>query len=142
MSKLVNWGRWPVALLFALQGVSILFGALGVAINTLRQGSGTFYPTYEQLLESLALLLCSWGLLKMRGWAYWLAIGISLFEFLVFAALVASVGVKTSGAWLSMGGLKVHTGSNLIPCGIVFICLAWLLLPSVRKQYLQEGLPA
>jgi len=142
MSKVVKWGRWPAAIFFALQGLAILAGAVSLVILTLREESGTLYPVYQQLLECSALLLCSWGLLKMRHWAYWMAMGICVLESLGVLILLADVGASASGTWLEMGGLHFKVGSNLIPAAIVFICLAWLALPSVRAQYLHKDLPA
>jgi hypothetical protein len=134
MSDFVKSGRWAVALFFELQGLSILYDAIKMAVATLRAGSGTFYPTYEHLIEALAFLLCSWGLLKMRSWAYWLAMGICLLEFSV------GMGVITRGAFSER--LHFEFASTLIPALIAGGCLVWLFLPEVRAQYLQKEFAA
>jgi hypothetical protein len=134
MNDLVKSGRWAVALFTALQGLSILYDAIKMAVVTLRAGSGTFYPTYEHLIESSALLLCSWGLLKMRSWAYWLAMGIYLLESSHGAGVIV-VSAFTKGVHFDLA-------STLITVMIASACLAWLFLPAVRVRYLGEGTTA
>lgn len=142
MSKLVNWGRWPVALFFALQGLAILFAAIAGAISMIRDGSGTLYPTYVQLFDSAALLLCSWGLMKMRNWAYWLAMAICILEVMVIAMEIFDQfkGAHIFGYVLE--GIHFQPGSILIPEMTACASLVWLLLPSVRARYLHKEFTA
>jgi len=142
MSKLVNYGRWSVALFFALQGLATLFAAIADAVSTIRSGSGSLYPTYEQLIESGAFVVCSWGLVKMHNWAYWLATGICILEVMVIALLVLSSFKTIFGTWFVSDGIFLGSGSILIPALIACASLVWLLLPPVRAQYLQREFSA
>jgi len=138
MSKLVDWGRWPVALFFALQGLASLFAAIAGAISMIRDGSGTLYPTYVKLIESTALLLCSWGLVKMRSWVYWLAMGICIWEVMVIAFVFLSIFKAVFIFGYVLEGIHIQHGSFWIPVIMACASLAWLLLPSVRAQYLHK----
>jgi hypothetical protein len=142
MSKLVNWGRWPVALFFALQGLAISFAAIAGAISMIRDGSGTLYPTYVKLIESTAFLLCSWGLVKMRYWAYWWAAGICTFEIVIIAVVFLSPFTAAHVFGYIIEGIHFQLDSILIPVIIPFVCLVWLFLPSVRAQYLHKEIAA
>src|SRR4029077_6666008 len=134
MNKLVNLGRWPVAIFFALQGLATLFAAIADAVSTIRSGSGSLYPVYEQVIESGAFVACSWGLVKMRNWAYWLATGICILEVMVIALLALSSLKTIFSTWFVLDGIHFGSGSILIPGLIAFVSLVWLFLPSVRAQ--------
>jgi len=138
MTKLVNYGRWPVAVLIALQGLAILFGAVASGISTIRDGLGTLYPVYLDLLESAAFLLCSWGLARIRIWAYWWAMAICSLEVFVVAALSLAPVTTFRSLSIVMAGLHFESWAIVIPWVIPCVCLVWLFLPSVRAQYLHK----
>jgi hypothetical protein len=138
MSKIVNYGRWPVAVLFALPGLAILSGAVASGVSTIRDGLGTLYPVYFDLLESAAFLLCSWGLARMRNWAYWWAMAICSLEVIVVVALFLAPGKAFHALSIVIAGMHFESWFIVIPWVIPCVCLVWLLLPSVRAQYLQK----
>jgi len=142
MTKLVNWGRWAVAVYFALHGLLILFVALASAIFLFREGSGSFYPPSQRLIVSAAFLLCSWGLVKMRNWAYWLAVGLSILEIIGTAAAFLTPRIAARVFGVVLEGIHFQLGSILIPVTTACACLVWLFLPSVRALYLEKEFAA
>jgi hypothetical protein len=138
MSKLVNWGRWVVAGLLAAQGLAGLPGTLKETIATIRSGQSTFYPIYMHILGATAFLVCAWGLLKVHRWAYWLAVGIYLFEVIILVSLVAMRGPETIAIDVFIGGLHFDSVTLLLPVAAAIACFVWLLLPAVRTEYLRR----
>ncbi|MGA8144402.1 MAG: hypothetical protein WB987_10985 [Candidatus Acidiferrales bacterium] len=138
MSKIVSWGRWPVAIFFALQGLGILMVVVGVLILTLRDRAGSFYFIYMGLLECAPLLLCAWGILRLRRWGYGLAFALSALGVLLMAFVFADSGAQTLDSTIVQGAIVYERA--FIVSSIVFDCsiLVWLLLPPVRSQYLHK----
>jgi hypothetical protein len=138
MTKIVNWGRWVVAGLLAGQGLAGLPSTLKETITTIRSGQGTLYPTYMHILGATTFLLCAWGLLKVHRWAYWLAVLIYAFEVIILFSVVAMWGPETIATDIFIGGLHFDSVTLLLPVVAAIACFVWLLLPSVRAQYMQK----
>ena len=122
MSKLVNWGRWPVGALFATWGVALLWGTITDIPNFLRQRPNQV--TYYVISESafwIAALLCAWGIFSRRRLGRLLGIALCTFTF-------------AAGVLEYLLTREFNRGEALmtvVDCSI----LVWLLLPSVREEY-------
>ena len=135
MSKIVSWGRWLVAISFAYQGLGILFVIEAIVVFVaLKLNERMLFPALFALAVSAPLLACAWGIIKMRGWAYRLAIAFAFLE--VLAAILTVLAWRAKVTWLYLGGISVHIGPGFILALLpVTLSLVWLLLPSVRTAY-------
>jgi hypothetical protein len=122
MSKLVNWGRWPVGALFATWGVALLWGTITDIPSFLRHRPNevTYYVLSESALW-IAALLCAWGIFRRRRWGRLLGIALCAITFAA-GALVYLLTREFDR------GLALMT---VVACSI----LVWLLLPGVREEY-------
>jgi hypothetical protein len=126
MSKLVNWGRWVAAVIL---GVGVYGGTAGILISTVLL-AGVDIPLRRQwlyLIVALSLvssLAFARGLVKLRRWAYVLAIVVGVLDLLTlrftFKAIVPEY----------VGPLEFA-----VEAGMSFACLIWVLLPPVRAAY-------
>ena len=125
MSKLVNWGRWPVAALFATWGVALLWGTITDIPGFLRRSPNevTYYVLSESALW-IAALLCAWGIFRRRRWGRLLGIALCALNF-------------ATGALVYLLAREFDRGMALMTA-IACSTLVWLLLPAVRAQYLQK----
>ena len=127
MSKIVNWGRWVIAVYFAAWGLESLWKIILRFSNLLRE-----YP--KELTHTIvafdaffwiAAFACAWGILKWRLWARKLGIVLS-----AFWALAIGLGF---GFRLQAGGKPNFFWLLLLSIGS--LALIWLLLPAVRLEY-------
>ena len=130
MSKVVNWGRWPVAAFVGLEGFAFLGGgAISIIHGVIRARHGepvSFYSEYVDLLWSKPLLLCARGVLKWRPWAHHLAL---------FVAIV-NLGIAVPVFFLfPRGGFGVEMALMTL---VAASMATWLLLPTVRSEYRQR----
>lgn len=124
MNKVISWGRWPVAAVYVIIGLSFLWVALQSEFGQFRRGDfQSFYPLYEAIIWSTSFLLCAWGILKWRRWAYVLALALAICGLLVAGLAFVALGENRFSVAL------------ILP--EVFVCstLFWLLLPTVRAEY-------
>jgi hypothetical protein len=120
VSKIVNWGRWVVALLACAMAAESVWAIIHNTVSMSRaDGVSPRILDANFLFLALAFVsaLCAWGIFKWRSWGYVLALGISAFELFVGveAAMVGDVSV-------------------LFPLA-PFLVVVWLLLPTVRVAY-------
>jgi hypothetical protein len=132
MSKVVNWGHWIVAIVFALGRLGLLISDAGSFFRGIRSAfhgeAVSFYSLYLDLLWTAAVLVCAWGILKWRLWGHYLAL---------FFAIVAAI----AGAFLSYLGRGSSSEPAMISAAVAALLItAWLLLPAVRRQYVQRSL--
>jgi hypothetical protein len=133
MSKIVNWGHWVVAALFAAWGLDSLWRAVVGFPSLFRQHpSDITYHVVSDAFLWVAVLACAWGIFKWRPWAHTLGIVLSAF-FAVAMGLVFAVG--------SQSGTKPNpyfAPTILIVCTV----LIWLVLPAVRAEYRRRSIAA
>ena len=132
---LVNGGRWLVAAVFAIEGVTIVWSSVVTRlIDTLsgfsRGEPVSFYPVYAGIMSSGTLLLCAWGVFNWRVWGRYLAIC-----FMTFYIIVAMAAFRFGGGSGSYVTLSFAMALNIL-------VLIWLLLPSVRAEYARKALTA
>ena len=127
MSKIVNWGHWLVAAIFAANGVLTYGSELSEALTNALKTQASFYPVYLNAIECVAFLLCAWGIMKWRLWAHILGILLSGIELaiLLFAAFVGSLVDYDPRVWA-------------LPA-VIFSVLIWLLLPAVWTEHLRRN---
>jgi hypothetical protein len=119
VSKVVNWGHWVVAALFAVSGGAWLWDSIARLPVVFREHPQevTYYFVSDAFLWAPALL-CAWGILKWRSWARTLGVILSAFIFAVYG--IAFVIAR-----------KLDWAMALIYCS----ALMWLLLPVVGAEY-------
>jgi peptidoglycan/LPS O-acetylase OafA/YrhL len=122
VSKIVEWGHWPVGALFATWGVALFWVTITKIPSFLRQRPDevTYYALSESAF-SITVLLCAWGIFKRRRWGRSLGIGLCAFAF----AAVALVPLLTREFDRGLALMVVLTCSTLV----------WLFLPGVRAEY-------
>lgn len=123
MSKVVTWGHWIVAVIFAAYGLLLGQAVVEDVKNALNVRSFSFYPAYFDGLQSIAFLCCAWGILKWQYWGHRLGI---------ILLLVASVVWMCTDALGSMIDYDPHIWD--VPLAMTPV-LVWLLLPPVRSEY-------
>jgi hypothetical protein len=133
MSTVVNWGHWIVGILFTISGLGLLISEtaslVGGVRNVLHGEPVSFYSDYLGLLWSATTLLCAWGIFKWRLWAHYLALFFGVVNVVVAVAAVSSWGLGSK--W------EVTFVSALV---LSLLVTTWLLLPAVRRQYVQRSL--
>ena len=122
MSRIVDWGRWPVGALFATWGVALFWGTITNIPGFLRQHRNevTYYILSESVLWITALL-CAWGIFKRRRWGRSLGIALCVLAF----ATVGLVPLLTREFDRGLALMAVLACSTLV----------WLFLPGVRAEY-------
>ena len=125
MSKVVNWGHWVVAVVFAIGGGVQVGSALANVPRLLRDHPDDI--TYRLVFDLLYLflLICAWGILKWRTWSRPTGI--------VLAAIgMTMVGIATvTEVQLRMGFDFFQMAAGLAIC----FSFIWFLLPAVRSEY-------
>jgi hypothetical protein len=123
MSKLVNWGRWPIAAILALCGFAYLSDTIFSDVTNGFYGRETFYPVYMKVLWSFPFLMGAWGILTWRSWARGLAI------------LLCTVEVAGFGILGTIGIRHPIDGGELVALMLTCTPPIWAMLPSVRDEY-------
>ena len=124
MNKLVDWGHFGVASLFAIGAVLDLNLRLirvlhGRHILTgLYRGAGA--SAYFLPIGTILLFLCAWGIMNWRTWAHTLAIVVCTLNLLLLFLVP-----RTVTGWISLLAYFFPFASILV----------WLLLPSVRAKF-------
>ncbi|MGA7916716.1 MAG: hypothetical protein WCA00_15890 [Candidatus Acidiferrales bacterium] len=133
-NKVVNGGRWLVAVLFAVEGAGLVWSTVTGAVDALgrssRGESASFYPVYMDALWSVTTIACAWGILSWQLWARYLALFLSTLD--LIAAVVGMFFIGTSGTSVALTLALVLVSAIMI----------WLLLPSVRAEYVRKALTA
>jgi hypothetical protein len=132
---LVNGGRWLVASVFAIEGVTWVWSSVVTRlIDSLtgfaRSEPVSFFLEYEGIMSSGTLLLCAWGIFNWRVWGRYLAVFLA-----TFGVIVAIAAVRFGGGSRSYVALTFAIVLNSL-------VLIWLLLPSVRAEYARKALTA
>jgi hypothetical protein len=129
VSRIVNWGHWVVAMLSGFLGL-YCFATFVVALVILRHlwpparhDQSSFVLVSMNFVAWLPLLLCAWGILRLKAWGYMLAITISGCAILMKLEELVFVGFSRIRA----SEISTLTGACLVA--------AWLLLPPVRAAY-------
>jgi hypothetical protein len=134
VSKLVNWGHWAVAALFAAAAIdSVWHNVLVTLHGVLRALSGeavSFYPAYNDALWSVGLWICAWGILKWRRWGHRLALCFAIFGLAVF--IIGFLGIR------EMRFRVEFAIWTFFAIGVT----AWLLLPTVRHEFTRRAATA
>jgi hypothetical protein len=132
MSKIVSWGRWPVAAIMAVSGFSYLFNRIFSDVTEAIYGGGTLYPVYVKILSSLPFFASAWGILNWQRWGCTLAMILGVVEF-------AALGVEGTVGILHGHGLDAGT----VPAMVLAVTPPiWVSLPSVREEYVRRNQPA
>ena len=124
MSKVVNWGHWLVAAIFAVSGAPFLWSVLASAPSSLHQHPREVtYIFFWGVIMSFPPFACAWGIFKWRRWGRSLGIILTL--------------VILGGFVMIAFDRKVSAGESV---GAFIYCamLIWLLLPGVRAEYLRR----
>lgn len=126
MSKVVNWGHWVVAALFAALGLDFVWnGILGVPRLLREHPTDITYRFVSDALIWITILICAWGVFKWRRWARPLGIVWSAFWIVAISvgfSMRVESGLRSNVDWLL---------SVLIGCSV----LVWFFLPAVRSEY-------
>jgi len=120
VTKIVNFGRWAVALLACAMAAESVWAIFHNTVSMSHaDGVSSRIPNANFLFLVLAFVsaLCAWGIFKWRSWGYVLALGISGFE--LFVGVEAAI----------VGDTNV-----LFPLAPLLV-VVWLLLPTVRVAY-------
>jgi hypothetical protein len=132
MSKLVNWGHWLVAVLLGVLGLYFL-GGFAFALVVSKELRGSVPSGHEgmvmislNLVAWLPFLICAWGVLRWRPWGHALTI--------TLCALAILVEVET----LIFRGIRGFAAAEILKLTVACLVVVWLLLPSVRTQYLRR----
>jgi len=116
VNKIVDWGRRVAALLSAVLGLySLAMLVFPLAISKRLDGAMALAVISVGVMAWLPPLVCAWGILKVRAWAY------------VLAMMTTALAVPD----LVFGGFRGMRATAVGGCLIV----AWLLLPPVRGEY-------
>lgn len=132
MSKLVNWGHWLVAAILGVLGLYFLGGFIFALVVT--RGLHASAPSVHantvmislNLVAWLPLLICAWGVLRWRAW------GRALTTMLCAVAILLEVEA------LIFRGIRGFGVPEILKVTVACLIAAWLLLPSVRTQYLRR----
>jgi len=132
---LVNGGRWLVAAIFAIEGVTTVWSSFVTrlidGLSGLSWGeTGSFFLLYARSMSSLTLLLCAWGIFNWRVWARYVALFLSALDF---------VGAVAGFYFVSWSRTNVALALAIVLNSAILI---WLLLPSVRAEYARKALTA
>lgn len=126
MNKVVDWGHWIVAALFAISGVDLVWSTVVTFPRVLREHPDDItYRVVSDVLIWLAILICAWGILKWRRWARSLGIVLAPFWCVAFGFAV-SVGLSSRE--------KLDFEWPLL-CLAGCLVLVWFFLPAVRLEY-------
>jgi hypothetical protein len=80
-------GRWVVVSALALEAVALLLEKPMPGLLEALRGSHSVYPIYTNVLWCIPYVVCCWGILTWRQWAFTLVGILSLFEFVSFAVV-------------------------------------------------------
>ena len=126
MSKVVNWGHWVVAALFAALGLDLVWEGILAVPSLLREHpTDITYRFVSDALIWITILICAWGIFKWRRWARPLGIVWSVFWVVAISvgfSMPVESGLRSNLNWLLF---------VLIGCSV----LVWFFLPAVRSEY-------
>ena len=131
MSRIASWGHWVVAAFLGAEGDHrVVVRALGL-IHSARVGEpaeSLVAKGFGQAVSLVLLLLIIRGVLTWANWTRTLLVIYFGFSCLVFTATVV------------FGGVREFEAPDMLNLIVAATAFAWLLLPSVRAAYLNEGL--
>ncbi|MGD0955885.1 MAG: hypothetical protein ABR953_03550 [Candidatus Acidiferrales bacterium] len=126
MSKVVHWGHWVVAGVFAIKGLGMLYEIIPHFIHALRNQIPFSDQDYLILIPWALYLACAWGILRWRQWGQIFALMLSLLELTAVVTMVAMYGLLSLDSNIVLW--------SALNCGVVI----WLVLPQVRSGYWQR----
>jgi len=127
MSKVVNWGRCPVAVILAISGFAFLTDEIIHDVTQEIYGRATFYPVYMRVLWSVPFFMAAWGILRWEGWARALAITLGMVELAGFE-ITRTTGIRH--------GIN---SSAILAIVLAVTPLIWGVLPPVRAEYMRRN---
>ncbi|HXZ11653.1 MAG TPA: hypothetical protein VEG64_04605 [Candidatus Sulfotelmatobacter sp.] len=130
MSRIANWGRWPVALMLTVSGFAFLSDRMISIVTEAIYGHRTVHNVYWGVLCSVPFFLSAWGILSWQRWARLLAMALCMVEVVAF-----DIGGTTGIRHRIDGGTVLATILAGAP-------LIWAVLPSVRQEYIRRNQPA
>ena len=126
MRKVVDWGRWVVAGIFAIKGIGMLYEITPHFIHALRNRIPLSYQDYLILIPWALYLVCAWGILRWRQWGQISALSLSFLELAMVVTMVAMYGTFSLDSNIVLW--------SALNCAVVI----WLVLPQVRSGYWQR----
>jgi hypothetical protein len=129
VSKIVSWGHWLVALFSAVLGLYSLAAFVFAVIvsrdvwRSAPSDHSALVMVRMNVVAWLPLLLCAWGILRLRAWGYMLAI------------IACGYAILAELETLVLMGFTRIRASEIVTFTAACLVVAWLLLPSVRAAY-------
>jgi hypothetical protein len=123
VTRVANWGRWPVAAFFAFQGFGLIYENLPHFTHALDNHIPLSYQDYLMVLPWVLYPACAWGILDWREWGQIGAITLSILELAVVVALVVMYGPLSLDRNIILW--------SALNAGVVI----WFTLPEVRAGY-------
>ena len=124
MDRIVDWGHWVIATLFAVHAILNFNLSLLRVLHSQHILEGLWpslvkAPSYVPI-AGILFLACAWGIFKWRTWAHTLAVVLCAINLLVFL----------------FGSSSFHRPILMLSISMTFAAmLVWLLLPSVRAKF-------